>query len=248
MAITGMLPKVLDNTIVSILDSHSVLNWSIFGETDGNVSIKIRFQANGEGQGTPDVQHISYRRKTEKQVNRDRQRVKKRKLSENSIEITRGESSLIQDNVLDNSPCNLEPDHLPPVHEEIQHNLDLENLENCTDSTLSDTSSIISLNSTACAATANFEVSKDLFFKKDYAESANSVPKPEADPENSIPKPYAEPTNSLLRTDNQSSKPKLIPDIDLDPMDFRNRLHSQFLEYERQSEYLKRRTTRSVDT
>ena len=244
MAFTGMLPKVLDNAIVSILDSHHLLNWSIFGETDGNVSIKIRFKANGEGQGTPDTQHIAYRRKTEKQVNRDRQRVKKRKLSENSIETNRrGESSLIQDNVLDNSPCNLEPDYLPPVNEEIQHNLDLENLENSTDSTLSDSSSIVSLNSTACAATDNFDVPEDLFLIRHYAESANSVPKPDADPVYSPPKIKAK-TDAERRAFIDWAKSI----ADLDPIE-KNRLRNNILEYaERRKRHPDHRPNRSMDT
>ena len=235
-----MLPKVLENNIVSILNSHSVLNWSIFGETDGNVSLKIRFQINSEGsegQGA-DIQHMSYKRKTEKQVNRDRQRVKKRKLSENSVEsVRRGDSSFIQDNVLENSPCNFEPtcNHLPP--EILQHSLNLENLET-TDSTLSDSSSEVSLNSTACAANDNFNVPDDLFLIKHYAESPNSVSKPDADPVNYIPKTDAE----------RSFTDWLNSIADLDPIE-KTRLRNNILEYaERRKRHPDYRPNRSMDT
>ena len=187
MAITGV-PKVLDNSIVSILESHSVSNWSIFGEIDGSVSIKIRFKANGEGQGTSDIQHISYKRKSEKQVNRDRQRVKRKRVisseAEISIEAARQGETSLRDNVLDNNQCSpftIEPNDLPPVTEERQHvdNLDFQNLQNSIDATLSDFET--SLNSTSVTATT-FDVPEDLFLgDDDVAETVNSVPEPKAE-------------------------------------------------------------------
>ena len=186
MAFTGV-PKVLDNTIVSILESYFVHNWSIFGESDGNICIKIRFKAQGEGQGSSDVQNIAYRRKSAKQVTRDRNRVNKRKRvnsseAENSIECARQcEKSPIQDSILDNqcSPVSIIPNDLEPLTEEIRHgdDFDPENIQNSLDSSSTLSDSEISQNSTSCAA-ANLDIPEadDLFLEKENHKSVNPAP------------------------------------------------------------------------
>ena len=94
MTVTVRVSKVLENAIVSVLETHNIFNWSIFGEKDGNINIKIRFNPKGEGQNSSEgnTQHIAYRRRNEKQLKRDRQRANKRKRvispdSENSKDI-----------------------------------------------------------------------------------------------------------------------------------------------------------------
>ena len=190
MTIAGV-PKVLESAIVSILDSHSVLNWSIFGETNGNVSIKIRFGANGEGQGSSDIQHISYRRKSDKQLTRDKQRASKRKRvtspeAENSLEIVRNsETSSIQNIDLDNLfPTDSVTPDLPPA-KEIQHeNFDQQNFENILDSTLSEAEANLNSTTRDPIPVPNFEIpetdSDNLFSKTDDAGPVNSTPEPEA--------------------------------------------------------------------
>ena len=205
MTIAG-IPKVLENAILSVLESHNVSNWSIFGEINGSVSIKIRFNVKGEGQDSSSVQNISYKRKSDKQLNRDRLRARKRKRvisseAENSLERERQcETSSNQDFVFDNqfSPCV----DLPPVNE-IQHeqnHLDFENLQNIIEATLSDTET--SLNSTACATDTILEIPDDenLFLDS-------------KDPEAVIPAPDPSDKNlSLFNEDRETANPVLDRD------------------------------------
>ena len=161
-----------------------------FGEINGNVSIKIRFNAKGEGQDSSGVQNTSYKRKSEKQLNRDRNRARKRKRvisseAENSLECVRqGETSsnqnYILDSVLDDQFSCVTPIDLPPVNEIEHGNIDFENLQNVIEATLSDNES--SLNSTTSAATTNIEIpdTENLFLIKDYPETVSPVPDPDA--------------------------------------------------------------------
>ena len=92
MPVTG-LSKTLENMLMSVMQSHELKNWSIF-EDNGIVSFKIRFNI-VECQGQESHQPGSYtafRRKSEKQIDRDRQRALKRQRkqsSENSPETER---------------------------------------------------------------------------------------------------------------------------------------------------------------
>ena len=71
MAVAGV-PLVLENIISAILESYSVRNWNLFNEKSGDITLRIRFQSEGEGQCP--IQDMSYRKKSTKQVERDRSR------------------------------------------------------------------------------------------------------------------------------------------------------------------------------
>ena len=83
MPIAG-IPEVLENLIVSVFKSHQLKTWNIYQEQDGNVTFKLRFnmqdmQGQGHGSTGLDSSFISYRRKTERNITRDRQRAVKRR-------------------------------------------------------------------------------------------------------------------------------------------------------------------------
>ena len=42
MPVAG-LPKVLENTLTSILDTYDIRTWSIFAEENGEISLRIKF-------------------------------------------------------------------------------------------------------------------------------------------------------------------------------------------------------------
>ena len=185
--------QCMQRMLESAIQFDELKNWSIYQDNDGKYTFKIRFVPRkvshiDSTERTPvETNHmISYKRKSDKQLNRDRRRVEKRKRiasseAENSIESVRqGETSTIQDpNVLENqfSPCIFEPNDLPPVNEDIHHedDLDLDNLlEKFIDVNHSD--SELGLNSTAaCAAdSTSLDVPDDLFVND--AGTANSIP------------------------------------------------------------------------
>ena len=80
MPIEGVLPKVLENMLVTILSSHSVKNWSIFDESNGCVSLRLKFSPmdSSECQGH-NVHSVSYKRKSQSQMKRDNERAASRK-------------------------------------------------------------------------------------------------------------------------------------------------------------------------
>ena len=81
MPITGIngIPEVLVNMLAAVLETHQLQTWNIFEEKSGNISFKLRFQSEGEGHGIQRNSTISYRRKSEGQINRDRRRSVKRR-------------------------------------------------------------------------------------------------------------------------------------------------------------------------
>ena len=79
MPIAG-IPEVLENLIVSVCKTHHIGTWNIFNEENGNITFRLRFKIQDQDhinqqQGT---QCITYRKKTETHINRDRQRATKR--------------------------------------------------------------------------------------------------------------------------------------------------------------------------
>ena len=78
MPITG-LPVVLEKILESVLELHQLQNWNIFNEKNGNVSVKLRFSKEGQGQVHVQEDTISYRRKSSSQIKRDQQRAVKRR-------------------------------------------------------------------------------------------------------------------------------------------------------------------------
>ncbi len=81
MPITGIngIPEVLVNMLATVLETHQLQTWNIFEEKSGHISFKLRFQSEGEGHGIQGNSTISYRRKSEAQINRDRRRSVKRR-------------------------------------------------------------------------------------------------------------------------------------------------------------------------
>ena len=91
MAVSGF-PLVLENIISAVLESYEVGNWNIFNEKSGDITIRIRFKNQGEGQNSVQpVQNMSYRKKSTAQVNRDRSRAAKRQ-RQSSSGISNGQS------------------------------------------------------------------------------------------------------------------------------------------------------------
>ena len=80
MAITG-IPLVLENILSAVLKSHDLSTWSLFNEKSGDISIRIKFSSKGQGQTS--TEDIYYRRKSQKQVERDRVRLVNRRRSHN---------------------------------------------------------------------------------------------------------------------------------------------------------------------
>ena len=65
-----VLPKVLEDILRTVQETHLLQNWSIFHDRDGYINFRLRF----EGHNTESVIHdqpICYRRKTQRQVHRD---------------------------------------------------------------------------------------------------------------------------------------------------------------------------------
>ena len=66
------LNDLLRKTLVTLSEDNSLLSWSIFHEKSGQISVKIRFEPMQEERNRdPD---IHYRKKTSRQVQRDRER------------------------------------------------------------------------------------------------------------------------------------------------------------------------------
>ena len=118
MPVAG-LPKVLENTMTSILDTHDIRSWSIFAESNGEISLRIKFNMadiqSGDIQGT--YHTVAYKKKGQKQIVRDKNRLAKRRSvwnsnnSDSSMEIVRAETNpQSEDNLTCCTP--------PVIHEE----------------------------------------------------------------------------------------------------------------------------------
>ena len=88
MPVAG-LPKVLENTFTSILDSYDIKSWSIFAEENGEMSLRIKFnmadlQSNDIGAHSTCFTSTTYKKKSQKQVVRDKSRLLKRRRVNNS--------------------------------------------------------------------------------------------------------------------------------------------------------------------
>ena len=77
MPIDG-LPLVLENMLLSVFKSHSLRSWNIFDDQNGCVSFRLRFsphtQTHTSHEIPADVKVSAYRRKSQSQINRDRER------------------------------------------------------------------------------------------------------------------------------------------------------------------------------
>ena len=88
MPVAG-LPKVLENTLTSILDTYDIRTWSIFAEENGEISLRIKFnmadlQSNDMGAHSTCMTSTTYKKKSVKQVARDKNRALKRRRVNNS--------------------------------------------------------------------------------------------------------------------------------------------------------------------
>ena len=143
------------------MTSHNLATWSIFNEQSGEITVKIKFKNQGEGQSA--ISNACYRRKSQNQVDRDRARAVKRKRHssthngqpEESPETERlDQSTMTEDNlnistlsiadqpsVLENdtpvrhTPCIPEVNELYSVPEE-QCLVNSLNMDNCQDVSL----------------------------------------------------------------------------------------------------------------
>ena len=87
MPITG-IPLVLENLILSVLETHELGTWNIFSEKDGNVTFRLRFKMEGQGQTYRERgMCASYRKKSPKQICRDQSRalMRREKTSHNRV-------------------------------------------------------------------------------------------------------------------------------------------------------------------
>ena len=80
--LTG-LPDVLRNIVGSVLITHDCKTWNLFHEENGYITFRIRFapsEIKGQGQAPilQPVSNASFRRKSEKQMSRDKKRAVKR--------------------------------------------------------------------------------------------------------------------------------------------------------------------------
>ncbi len=99
MPITG-IPMVLENILESVLKTHNLKTWNLFYEENGDISFRLRLSNMENVHTTPDIgSHSteSFRRKSYKQITRDKDRaLKRRRISSHSnkdIEVQRGYSS-----------------------------------------------------------------------------------------------------------------------------------------------------------
>ena len=111
MPVAG-LSKVLENLLESVLDTHSLKNWSIFHEENGEITFKIKFAGHIEhqGEGRPHCPSIveAYRKKSSKQVERDRLRAANRVKSTTKIPVCQNSDDIDNHNsneVLPDQSC-----------------------------------------------------------------------------------------------------------------------------------------------
>ena len=93
------LSSVLENTVMSVLKTHSLKSWNLFSEENGGMTIRLKFDIlegshmqEDSGRSRQDsFNTITFKRKNAKQISRDKARARKRKRrSTSSIETVRG--------------------------------------------------------------------------------------------------------------------------------------------------------------
>ena len=77
MPISG-LSEVLENMLQAVLKSHNLKTWNIFNERDGTITFRLKFSSQIQDNSIEPIENMSFRRKTPKQVDRDRHRTAKR--------------------------------------------------------------------------------------------------------------------------------------------------------------------------
>ena len=121
MPIIG-LPKLLESSINTILDSCRITSWNIRGETE-NLQISIRF-AIVDTETSPYIEpsNITYRKVPPCQVRRDKERLMMRNKPDqvdngfDNLIITKEASTLISNNQYDDSICNT----MSPLQAQVQ--------------------------------------------------------------------------------------------------------------------------------
>ena len=91
MPIAG-LNKVLENLLESVSKSHNIKTWNIFQEVNGEITFRLKFSPNTEhsiddipaDQPMQTSSTVSFKRKSDKQLHRDKERAHKRQLSQQS--------------------------------------------------------------------------------------------------------------------------------------------------------------------
>ena len=155
MPVAG-LPKVLENTLASILDTYDIRTWSIFAEENGEISLRIKFnmadlQSNDMGAHSACITSTAYKKKSQKQIARDKSRVSKRRRVNNSnldssIETDRAETNQpdISKSCINFSPQTIHEECIT-IDKDIPHVLDIPNTgdftqpESCVSEDISET-------------------------------------------------------------------------------------------------------------
>lgn len=114
MPITG-ISNVLENMLVSVLNTHSLKTWNIFHEENGQVTFRLKFSSiedipMSNVQESRPATTVSFRRKSANQIVRDKARLSKRRrvssshsnvlnASNEDIEVIRSQSESDLDNI-----------------------------------------------------------------------------------------------------------------------------------------------------
>lgn len=109
MPIQG-LPQVLEKLLESVLLSHDISTWNIFGENQGGLTFRIKFCSTEISSGIDQIgvpHTIAYRRKCQGQVRRDRSRALRRRNenSDSNDSIQQDHSEIVNDEVIVHSGC-----------------------------------------------------------------------------------------------------------------------------------------------
>ena len=132
------LSAVLENTVISVLKTHSLKSWNLFSEDNGNVTIRLKFNIleephipqHTEGSNQDVQSTISFKKKNAKQISRDKARARKRKRlrqSSSSIEINMGQSSKLDQHEMDTiiSPLGHKVKVNDPILQSTPNNLEI---------------------------------------------------------------------------------------------------------------------------
>ena len=106
------MDKVLENILSVISNSHELKTWNIFHEQDGNVTVRLKFSHSTTGEIDTNVlgNTVSFRRKSSKQVTRDRNRAAKRRRQSSSPSYCSPETDRYQNDIDD-----ISLDYVPEV-------------------------------------------------------------------------------------------------------------------------------------
>lgn len=163
--------KVLESLLTTLFDSNQLNSWTIFNEKSGAVTVRLRFNGGHDGQPSMDLGHTgkaSYKKKNEKQSQRDYSRAKKYKENKETRPVTR--SMLAKGNAdfsieqprSENSDSFALPNHslistCEPMSPELEHeDHDL----HVKDSLVSDTNSVV-VSTPRCSAPVDETVNID---------------------------------------------------------------------------------------